>query len=152
MKPGIPTAGPTAVLSFLRFLAEHGGRCPLARVARSLHYGLKQLLPLVDTAQLLGLVDVQEDEVVLSELGREFATSPSAKRKVLEAELLQRLQAVQEVLDELHAGGGRAEAVTIAQRLGDPGADLSALVTWGRSAGLWRYDSHRHIFLAVRGH
>ncbi len=91
---------------------------------------------------------VEEDEVVLSELGREFATSPSERRKAMEAELLASLEAVRVVLEQLQAGNGRADADAVAHRLGAPGSDLSALVAWGRSAGLWRYDSHHRAFLS----
>ncbi len=150
MKSKVPAAGPSAVLSFLKLIAEHGGRCSLTHVGRSIHFGLKQLLPLVDTAQLLGLARVEHDEVELSELGRRFVGATAEERRQMEAELLRGLDVVQAILRSLEASSGMVEIDTVAQALGEAGADLLPLVAWGRSAGLWRYDSHHHTFLKAK--
>jgi hypothetical protein len=96
---------------------------------------------------MLGLVVVERDEVAISDLGKEFASASQDRRKAMAAEMLQRLEAVKGILTELAAGEGRADAASVAERLGEPGVDLAGLVAWGRLAGLWRYDSHSHAFL-----
>ena len=79
----LPHARVGALAGFLEIVAERGGRVDLHRVAGELHLDVRDLLPLVDAAVLLGWVQVQEGDAILSPEGRSFVEAPVLARKEL---------------------------------------------------------------------
>jgi NitT/TauT family transport system ATP-binding protein len=79
----LPHARVGALAGFLEIVAERGGRVDLHRLAGELHLEIRELLPLVDAAALLGWAHVQEGDAFLTAEGRAFVEAPVLARKEL---------------------------------------------------------------------
>lgn len=58
--------------TFLRVVDSFGGKADVAQVSKELDTDLTQLLPILDAAEILGLVTVERGDVKLTELGKQF--------------------------------------------------------------------------------
>jgi len=67
----------------LQVVSEFGGRTDIARVATSLQSDVDDLLPVVEVAEALGLVGIQDGDIVLTQTGRKLLTSPPGRRKLI---------------------------------------------------------------------
>lgn len=79
----LPHADVGELTGFLERLTALGGREDLFELARDLQLEADELLPLVEAAQLLEFVRVEEGDIVLTETGRTFATADLLQRKEL---------------------------------------------------------------------
>jgi NitT/TauT family transport system ATP-binding protein len=79
----LPHARVGALAGFLEIVAERGGRVDLHRLAGELRLEIRELLPLVDAAALLGWVQVHEGDAILTAQGRAFVEAPVLARKEL---------------------------------------------------------------------
>src|SRR5216683_2777206 len=65
----LPTAGVNRVFGLLDLLKAYNGKTDIANLTIDLRIDLDELLPIIDTAEYLGLVAVQQSEISLTELG-----------------------------------------------------------------------------------
>ncbi len=77
----LPLAQPNALAGLLEKLAEEGGRADIYRFAGELTMELDDLLPVVEAGELLGFVNVQEGDLLLTPLGRAYAEASVLGRK-----------------------------------------------------------------------
>src|SRR5260370_21233054 len=76
----LPTAGVNRVFGLLDLLKAYNGKADIATLTIDLRIDLDELLPIIDTAEYLGLVAVQEGEISLTELGNKAHSSKTAER------------------------------------------------------------------------
>src|ERR1700751_1127997 len=79
----LPHARPGGIAGLLELLLDKGGRDDIYRLADDLAFEIDDLLPIVDAAQLLGFLKVEEGDASITEKGAEFANSEILRQKEL---------------------------------------------------------------------
>lgn len=152
----LPHALVGAPAGFLEFVAERGGRVDLHRLAGELHLEIRDLLPLVDAAALLGWVHLQEGDAILTAEGRAFVEAPVLSRKEL---FRAALQPRETLVTRIHAAlAGKANRRLSASffldlleqhfSAAEARRQLDTAVNWGRYAELFGFkDDTNELFL-----
>ena len=79
----LPHARPGGIAGFLELLNDRGGRDDLYRMSDELSMEVDDILPIVDSAVMLGYATVREGDVEITPAGRTFAEADILTRKVL---------------------------------------------------------------------
>jgi NitT/TauT family transport system ATP-binding protein len=151
----LPHARPGGIAGLLELLIDHNGKDDIYRLADHLSFEIDDLLPIVDAAQLLGFLTVNEGDAAITPAGEEYANSEILKQKALFRKaavdnvllLKQIVRAVEaksdhsvpedffhDMLDEQFT-----EEVTLRQ--------LETAINWGRYAELFDFDAARRRFI-----
>ena len=77
----LPQASVGGMSGLLEILVAHGGREDLPKLAHDLTFEVDDLLPLVDAAQLLGLADVDDADLEITDEGRIFVAADILESK-----------------------------------------------------------------------
>jgi NitT/TauT family transport system ATP-binding protein len=152
----LPHARPGGIAGLLELLLDKGGRDDIYRLADDLSFEIDDLLPIVDAAQLLGFLQIEEGDAAITPNGTEFANSEILRQKELFRDaavanvlLLRQIRRALEsksdhtvpedfFLDMLDEQFSEEEC----QR------QIETAVTWGRYAELFDYDAgHRRFVL-----
>jgi NitT/TauT family transport system ATP-binding protein len=151
----LPHARPGGIAGLLELLLDKGGRDDIYRLADDLAFEIDDLLPIVDAAQLLGFLKVEEGDASITEHGAEFANSEILRQKELFRDaavenilLLRQIRRAIEsksdhtvpedfFLDMLDEQFSQEEA----QR------QMETAITWGRYAELFDFDAARRRFV-----
>jgi NitT/TauT family transport system ATP-binding protein len=152
----LPHARPGGIAGLLELLLDKGGRDDIYRLADDLAFEIDDLLPIVDAAQLLGFLTIEEGDAVITTAGAEFANSEILRQKELFRDaavanvlLLRQIRRALEsksnhtvseefFLDMLDEQFSEEEC----QR------QIETAVTWGRYAEIFDYDAgHRRFML-----
>lgn len=144
----LPHARVGALTGLLELVSERGGRADLHRLAAELRLQVRDLLPLVDAAALLGLAVVHEGDAILTPEGRAFVDAPLLQRK----DLFRRALEVRETLvGTIHAAlrGKANRRLPAAFFLGvleqhfstaEARRQLDTAIDWGRYAELFGFE------------
>jgi len=150
----LPHARPGGVAGLLEFLIDKNGREDIYRLADDLAFEIDDLLPIVDAAQLLGFLTIEEGDAVITQCGATFANSEIRLQKELFREaalehilLLRQIRRALETksdhtvpeeffLDMLDEQFSAEES----QR------QVETAVNWGRYAELFDFDATRRRF------
>jgi NitT/TauT family transport system ATP-binding protein len=151
----LPHARPGGMAGLLELLLDKGGRDDIYRLADDLAFEIDDLLPIVDAAQLLGFLKVEEGDAAITETGEEFANSEILRQKELFREaaqthvlLLRQISRALEAksdhtvpedffLDMLDEQFSEEESLR----------QLETAVNWGRYAELFDFDASRRRFV-----
>ena len=151
----LPHARPGGMAGLLELLLDKGGRDDIYRLADDLAFEIDDLLPIVDAAQLLGFLNIEEGDAAITESGTEFANSEILRQKELFRDaavknvlLLRQIRRALEsksdhtvpedfFLDMLDEQFSEEEC----QR------QMETAVTWGRYAELFDFDAGRRRFV-----
>ena len=79
----LPHARPGGVAGLLELLLDKGGRDDIYHLADDLAFEIDDLLPIVDAAQLLGFLKIDEGDAAITSSGTEFANSEILRQKEL---------------------------------------------------------------------
>ena len=77
----LPPASVGGMAGLLEILVAHGGREDLPKLAHELTFEVDDLLPLVDAAQVLGLAEVDDADLNLTDEGRVFVAADILESK-----------------------------------------------------------------------
>jgi NitT/TauT family transport system ATP-binding protein len=151
----LPHARPGGVAGLLELLVDKGGRDDIYRLANDLAFEIDDLLPIVDAAQILGFLKVDEGDAAITETGAEFANSEILRQKELFRDaavqhvlLLRQIRRALEsksdhtvpedfFLDMLDEQFSEEECLR----------QMETAVTWGRYAELFEFDAQRRRFV-----
>jgi NitT/TauT family transport system ATP-binding protein len=151
----LPHARPGGVAGLLELLLDKGGRDDIYRLADDLAFEIDDLLPIVDAAQLLGFLKIEEGDAAITPTGTEFANSEILRQKELFRDaalnnilLLRQIRRALEskrdhtvpdefFLDMLDEQFSEEES----QR------QMETAITWGRYAELFDFDAGRRRFV-----
>jgi NitT/TauT family transport system ATP-binding protein len=151
----LPHARPGGIAGLLELLLDKGGRDDIYRLADDLAFEVDDLLPIVDAAQLLGFLKIEEGDAAITPSGAEFANSEILRQKELFRDaavehvlLLRQIRRALEsksdhtvpedfFLDMLDEQFSEEEC----QR------QMETAVAWGRYAELLDYDAARRRFV-----
>ena len=151
----LPHARPGGVAGLLELLLDKAGRDDIYRLADDLAFEIDDLLPIVDAAQLLGFLKVEEGDAVITAPGEEYANSEILRQKELFRDaaltnvlLLRQIRRALEAksdhtvpeeffLDMLDEQFSEEESLR----------QVETAVTWGRYAELFDFDAARRRFV-----
>ena len=151
-EPGYTRALPHVTVDELTGLLEHlaqlpNGRHDIYQVADDLQLGSDHLLSLIEAAELLSFVTVNEGDITITPLGHTFADASILARKEILATRIRRLPLFRWLLAMLHAadnGQLELDVVQAALELDFPAEEakrqLETIINWGRYAELFAYD------------
>ncbi len=151
----LPHARPGGMAGLLELLLDKGGRDDIYRLADDLAFEIDDLLPIVDAAQLLGFLNIEEGDAAITESGAEFTNSEILRQKELFRDaavknvlLLRQIRRALEsksdhtvpedfFLDMLDEQFSEEECLR----------QMETAVTWGRYAELFDFDASRRRFV-----
>jgi NitT/TauT family transport system ATP-binding protein len=151
----LPHARPGGVAGLLELLLDKGGRDDIYRLADDLAFEIDDLLPIVDAAQILGFLKIDEGDAAITESGAEFANSEILRQKELFRDaatanvlLLRQIRRALEsksdhtvpedfFLDMLDEQFSEEECLR----------QMETAVAWGRYAELFDFDAGRRRFM-----
>jgi NitT/TauT family transport system ATP-binding protein len=151
----LPHARPGGVAGLLELLLDKAGRDDIYRLADDLAFEIDDLLPIVDAAQLLGFLKVEEGDAVITAPGEQYANSEILRQKELFRDaaltnvlLLRQIRRALEAksdhtvpeeffLDMLDEQFSEEESLR----------QVETAVTWGRYAELFDFDAARRRFV-----
>ena len=149
----LPTAGVNRVFGLLDLLKAYNGKTDIATLTIDLRIDLDELLPIIDTAEYLGLVTVKEGEISLTELGTKALNNRIAERKKLVHQRLETLEPFSDIA-KLLKEQGQVTRFTLARFISSkygPTLDIPALISiiisWGVFTGLFGYDGQSERLL-----
>jgi NitT/TauT family transport system ATP-binding protein len=145
----LPHTRPGGMAGLLEIVADHGGRADLRRLADDLSLEVDALLPTVDTAVLLGLLRVEESDVVITQEGQEFARGDIQTRKaIFRKAALANVPLLRQMEQALKAKADRTLPDEFFRDLLDEHfsedearRQLETAIQWGRYAEIFDYDA-----------
>jgi NitT/TauT family transport system ATP-binding protein len=153
----IPAVSVSQLTGFVHRLAKLGGREDLHDLARDLPMEADLLLPVVDAANLLNLVELMQGDVVLTPDGHRFAEANATQRRQLfKRQALANVEILRQIVAQLEAAPGHRlredDLLDAMEQTFSPveaRRKLDTVIRWGRYAGLFTYDDDRGEFRAV---
>jgi NitT/TauT family transport system ATP-binding protein len=150
----LPHARPGGVAGLLEFLIDKNGREDIYRLADDLAFEIDDLLPIVDAAQLLGFLTIEEGDAVITPTGANFANSEIRLQKELFREAaLENILLLRQIRRALETKSDHTVPEEFFLDMLDEqfSADESqrqveTAVNWGRYAELFDFDATRRRF------
>ena len=151
----LPHARPGGMAGLLELVLDKGGRDDIYRLADDLAFEIDDLLPIVDAAQLLGFLKVEEGDAVITESGAEFANSEILRQKELFRDAaLQNVLLLRQIRRALEAKSDHTVPEEFFMDMLDEQfseeeslRQIETAVTWGRYAEIFDFDAARRRFV-----
>ncbi len=151
----LPHARPGGIAGLLELLLDKGGRDDIYRMADDLAFEIDDLLPIVDAAQLLGFLKVEEGDASITEQGAEFGNSEILRQKELFREaalenvllLRQIRRAIETKSDHTVPEDFFLDMIDEQFSEDESQRQMETAVTWGRYAELFDFDAVRRRFV-----
>jgi NitT/TauT family transport system ATP-binding protein len=151
----LPHARPGGVAGLLEMLLDKGGKDDIYRLADDLAFEIDDLLPIVDAAQLLGFLTIEEGDAAITPSGTEFANSEILRQKELFRDAAVRnvllLRQIRRALESKsnHTVPDEFFLDMIDEQFSDEESQrqLETAVAWGRYAELFDFDAGRRRFV-----
>ena len=140
----IPAASIEEILGLLGVLAQEG-RMGVGDLAEAANRRFDETLQIVKAAEILSFAETPGQDVVISQLGKEFIDADINSQKALMNKQLRGLRTFQILLDALQANEGEIPYETLAEDFAarmpyeDPEQLLDTVIDWGRFAELIGY-------------
>jgi NitT/TauT family transport system ATP-binding protein len=157
MMPGNVRGG--QVISLVEITGSIGGRVDVPRLADEMGADIAVLLPILDAAEMLGLVRSEKGDVHLTEVGLKFQKSTKNKLRMMKDRLAM-IEPFRTAL-ELVSNGKSITASQVAESLREMGLKWhyqpeinealirTLLIHWAIYAGLLRYDGKSGKFQKI---
>ncbi len=151
----LPHVRPGGVAGLLELLLDKGGRDDIYRLADDLAFEIDDLLPIVDAAQLLGFLKVEEGDAAITASGTEFANSEILRQKELFREavvenvlLLRQIRRAIESKSD-HTAPDEFFLDMLDEQFSEEESQrqLETAIAWGRYAELFDFDAGRRRFV-----
>ncbi|TWS18868.1 nitrate/sulfonate/bicarbonate ABC transporter ATP-binding protein [Tsukamurella asaccharolytica] len=145
----LPDATVGGLAGLVELVHAHGDHADLPDLAADLNFELDDIMPLVDAAAMLGFVEVDGNDISITEEGRTFVTVPLTEAKeVFARQAASRAPLVRTVLRTLHASSDSAVRLgffvdLLRRGFGPEDAErqMRLAIDWGRYAELYDYDA-----------
>jgi NitT/TauT family transport system ATP-binding protein len=151
----LPHARPGGIAGLLELLLDKGGRDDIYRMADDLAFEIDDLLPIVDAAQLLGFLKIEEGDATITEQGAEFGNSEILRQKELFRDaaienvllLRQIRRAIETKSDHTVPEAFFLDMIDEQFSEDESQRQMETAVTWGRYAELFDFDAVRRRFV-----
>jgi NitT/TauT family transport system ATP-binding protein len=145
----LPAASVGGIAGLVEIVYANDGHAELADLAEHLTFEIDDLLPLVDAAEMLGLVTVGGGELTLTDIGAEFTTADIQHSKQIFAKQARRRAPLVRTICKALAGSAdgnlRSGFFLDLLRRGfsadEARHQLDIAIDWGRYGELYDYDS-----------
>lgn len=144
---GLPHAGISKIFGLLEVLDDLKGREDIFQLARSLNYELDDLLPVMEAAQILGFVQLEEGDITTTTLGKEIVEADvDGRKQILRGRLICRpifmeiIEILRERRDMRHSRGFFLELFEDHFSPEESERQLNTVLDWGRYAELLGYN------------
>ncbi len=144
----LPQATVGQIIGLLEFLEDVKGKKDIPKLAQELQYDLDDLYPIIDEAETLRFVEVENGDIKLTPIGREFLESDVNQRKKIFKKQLKKIKVFREALKALKKQADehmdREFFVDIfSTHLPEENAEelVHVLIDWGRFAELIGYNA-----------
>ncbi len=135
------------ILGLVEAIDEVGGTADAATISQEVEMDIDRLGPIIDAAEFLAFVKVEEGDLTITDLSRKVLHSNVRERKRIIRDIIDDVPIFKQVMEMARALGrplSREEVLgAITARVGTHNADdlFNALVYWGRYTELVNYDS-----------
>jgi NitT/TauT family transport system ATP-binding protein len=136
------------MIGLLEVLQDFKGKVDLAKVSEQLRLELDDILPAVDAARLLRLLQVNVGDLILTEEGKSLLSKNVSGRKRMLNKTISNLGEFKGIIDFIRRDhGGEVTKEELINFLKENMPDVDAeetflwIVEWGRYSLLLRYDS-----------
>ena len=151
----LPHARPGGVGGLLEMLEDHGGRYEIYRLADELSLEIDHLLPIVDAAQLLRFLTVEEGAAVITEQGSAYANAEGLRqREIFREAATEHVLLIRQILRAVAAKKDHSVSEDFFHDMLDEQfsedetiRQLETAVNWGRYAQLFDFDATRRRFV-----
>jgi NitT/TauT family transport system ATP-binding protein len=151
----LPHARPGGIAGLLEILIDRGGKDDVYKLADELAFELDDLFPIVEAAQLLGYLKVEEGDVAITESGRLFADSEILKQKELFRDAaLEHILLLRQITRALDTKADHTVPEDFFLDMLDEQfsqeetlRQLETAINWGRYAELFDFDAGRRRFM-----
>ncbi len=151
----LPHARPGGMAGLLELLLDKGGRDDIYRLADDLAFEIDDLLPIVDAAQLLGFLKIEEGDAAITESGAEFANSEILRQKELFRDAaVQNVLLLRQIRRALDTKSDHTVPEDFFLDMLDEQfseeecqRQMETAITWGRYAELFDFDAGRRRFV-----
>ena len=150
----IPKVHYSVLLGFLEILDDLGGKSDVARIATRQGLELDNLLPILESGEILGLTEVNAGDVSITEKGHLFiVASPKVRKKMLR-EVVINLDTFKRLVDLVKASEkgyvSKSEVLDFVSNqtsstlnpADDGSNEFDWIVEWGREALILKYDAN----------
>lgn len=159
-----PKAHYTVLLGFLEILDDLGGKSDVAGIASKQGLELDDLLPILESGEMLGLIEVSAGDVSITDRGHLFiVASPKVRKKMLR-DVVINLDTFKKLIDLVKRSDkghiSKDEVLeffsneNLATHSPDVDIDISDefnwIVEWGREALILNYDANEET-ISIRG-
>jgi NitT/TauT family transport system ATP-binding protein len=146
----LPAATVGGLAGLLEILDARGGREDLPKLAHELTFEVDDLLPLVDAAQVLGLAEVVDADLQITDDGRTFVAADILESKEIFAQRAREraplVRAISNALEATNDGNLDEEFFLDLLRRGfseeEADQQLKIAVNWGRYGELFDFDAN----------
>jgi NitT/TauT family transport system ATP-binding protein len=145
-----------ALTGFIELIDDLGEKVDLYKLADQLSLDLEDFLPLVEAARMLQFASIQQGDIELTAIGRQFADASVLERKeIFKDQVLQHVPTMEKIIWILQSKSNnkmeREFFVEIFEKhFGSEEAmhQLDILIDWGRYAELIAYDEKaKYLYL-----
>jgi NitT/TauT family transport system ATP-binding protein len=151
----LPHARPGGIAGLLELLLDHNGKDDIYRLADDLAFEIDDLLPIVDAAQLLGFLTVNEGDAAITPTGAEYANSEILRQKELfRKAAVENVLLLRQIVRAVDAKSDRTVPEEFFHDMLDEQfseeetlRQLETAISWGRYAELFDYDASRRRFV-----
>jgi len=151
----LPHARPGGIAGLLELLLDKGGRDDIYRLAADLSFEIDDLLPIVDAAQLLGFLTIEEGDAAITPSGEEFANSEILRQKELfRTAAVEHVLLLRQICRALETKSDHTVPEDFFMDMLDEQfseeesqRQVETAVNWGRYAELFDYDAARRRFV-----
>ena len=150
----IPKVHYSILLGFLEVLDDLGGKSDVAEIASKQGLELDYLLPILESGEMLGFIQVQAGDVSITEKGHLFiVASPKVQKKMLR-DVVINLDTFKKLVDLVkRSEKGRIskdevlefvsnQGLVVPSPDGDGSNEFDWIVEWGRQALILSYDAN----------
>ena len=151
----LPHARPGGIAGLLEILIDHAGKDDIYKLADDLAFEIDDLLPIVDAAQLLGFLTIEEGDAAITATGTAYANSEILHQKELFREaatanvlLLRQIRRALETKSD-HTVPEEFFLDMLDEQFSDDESrrQVETAVNWGRYAELFDFDASRRRFI-----
>jgi NitT/TauT family transport system ATP-binding protein len=159
--PMLPHARPGGVAGLLELLADRNGRDDMYHLADELSFELDDLLPIVESASLLGFITVKEGDAEITPEGRAFAEADILHRKELfRKAAAERIPLIRQIVRSLESKSDHSMPDEFFRDMleehfseEETNRQLDTAINWGRYGELFDRDAGSgRFYISEEGH
>lgn len=151
----LPHARPGGIAGLLELLLDKGGRDDIYRLADDLAFEIDDLFPIVEAAQLLGFLKIEEGDAAITPAGEEYANSEILRQKELFRDAaLEHVLLLRQIRRALEAKSDHTVPDEFFLDMLDEQfsedecqRQMETAITWGRYAEIFDFDASRRRFV-----